>query len=1148
MTANVNINNTCNAFLERDLPERSTSTRSGGGCRNTGELAAVFDHEWGHGLDDNDAAGVLSNPSEGYADIAGIYRLHASCVGHGFSSGAAGSCGLTLDGTGPNRNENQTGGSHCDLDCSGVRDADWDKHADHNPDTPLNFVCGACLTGPGPCGRQVHCSAAPVRQAAWDLVTRDLPAAGFSNESSFIIGNKLFYQGSGNIGTWYSCTCSSSQNGCGGSGGYLQWLAADDTDGNINNGTPHMQQIFDAYNRHGIACSSPTPTNSGCTSPSTAPTLSVGAGENSAALSWNGVTGASEYWVMRTEGHAGCDFGKAKIAEVTGTSFTDTEVAGGREYYYNVVAAGTSDACFTQASNCVPVTPTMPGAGAPTVTITNPADGSSFGDGDTINFIGTAIDPQDGDISASIVWNSSLDNDFGTGAVVSTSTLSVGNHTITASATDSDTLTGSDQISISILPGCDTIAYSAGFETDSDGWTTGPGQTCSTGTFVRGTPNEIINGGVTTQVGGASVGTFAWFTQPNSAAGTDDVDGGTCESLSPVINVGSDVSVFVDYFHGQRDAGDDASDGFSIDLIDASTSAVVLNLVSFGDVTNNAVWTSLSGSTASAPSQVRLRVRATDAAGAGDLVEGGVDAIQVCSGGCTSNDDCNDNLFCNGVETCNLGTGSCQAGTPPDCSDTVSCTVDSCNETTDSCDHVPDDGVCDNGAFCDGTETCHATLGCQAGTAVDCDDTIACTADSCNEGTDSCDNVPDDAVCDDTLFCNGAEVCTVGVGCEDGPDPCSGSQTCNEDDDVCEGGGGCSHGADFEGGAGGWIDNTNGPNGPADPCSTGFFVVGAPDATTWQVGGGNPGNAFFTQPNPGGIGTDDVDNGTCEALSPAVDCAGQAAADVSLDYYHGQRDNADGAGDGLIIEVLNNGVVVDTMVSIGDVTNNPAWTSVSTTVANPGNIQVRVRATDDTGSGDIVEGGIDNVVIAPGVPPGPCTVDDDFEAGAPDWVHEPASTCTTGIYITGNPTNPGGVQIVGSHSGVTSIFTATNTSGGVNDVDGGNCILGSPATPWSVANASTLSVWYWHGQRDNADDPNGGLPNGDGFALEYSIDNGATWITLASNGDSPSTAVWTEATAAIPAGSTVRLRMQCSDGSAAGDLVECGIDDFSICE
>ncbi len=1181
LTANLNINNSCNAFWNGST---INFYRSGGGCRNTGELAAVFDHEWGHGLDDNDSIGSLSNTSEAYADIAAIYRLQASCVGHGFFETINDGCGQTADGTGFNVNEAQTGPAVCATDCSGVRDADFALHSPATPATALGFVCPSCLTSSGPCGRQVHCSAAPPRQAAWDLVARDLPAAGFDNNSSFIIGNRLFYQGSGNIGLWYSCTCGSSSSGCGSASGYLQWLAADDNDGNINNGTPHMEQIFDAYDRHGIACSSPSPVNSGCSSPSTPPTLAVNGGENSASLSWNGVAGASEYWVFRTEGHAGCDFGKALIAEVSGTSFTDTEVAGGREYYYTVVAAGTSSACFTGASNCVNVTPTMPGAGAPTVTITNPADGSSFGDGDNINFTGTAIDPQDGDISGSIVWNSSIDGNFGSGASVNTSTLSIGSHTITASATDSDTLTGTDQISISILPGCDTVVYTAGFETDSDGWTTGPGQNCSTGTFVRGTPTEIINGGVTTQAAGAAAGSFAWFTQPNTAAGTDDVDGGTCESLSPVINVGSEVSVFASYFHGQRDAGDDAADGFSLELIDANTSAVILTLASFGDVTNNAVWTAVSDATASAPSQVRLRVRATDGTADGDLVEAAVDAIQVCSGGCENDSECDDGDFCNGAEVCNAG--SCEAGTPPNCDDGVSCTVDSCNETTDSCDNTPNDGLCDNGLFCDGSETCDAISGCQSGTAPNCDDGVGCTVDSCNEGTDSCDNVPNDAACDDGAFCNGAEFCDPALDCQDGPDPCEAAlcdeandvcnecdedldcddgafcngaetcvggacqagsdpcpgQSCDEANDECIDGGACSHSTDFESGANGWIDNTNGPGGPADPCSTGFFVVGTPDATTWQVGGGNPGQAFFTQPNPGGIGTDDTDNGTCEALSPTVDCNGQDAAEVTLDYFHGQRDAGDDANDGFTIEVLNDGVVVDTIVNIGDVTNNPAWTTVSTTVANPGNIQVRVRSTDATGAGDIVEGGIDNVTVAPGTPPPPCTVDDDFEAGAPDWINDPASTCTTGDYVTGNPTNAaGGFQIVGSNSGVTSIFTATNTSAGVNDVDGGNCILSSPS--FAVANTSTLSVWYWHGQRDAGDDA-----AGDFFILEYSTNGGVSWNTLASNGDSTSNPVWTNATAAIPAASNVQLRMQCSDGAGPGDLVECGIDDFSICE
>ena len=172
---------------------------------------------------------------------------------------------------------------------------------------------------------------------------------------------------------------------------------------------------------------------------------------------------------------------------------------------------------------------------------------------------------------------------------------------------------------------------------------------------------------------------------------------------------------------------------------------------------------------------------------------------------------------------------------------------------------------------------------------------------------------------------------------------------------------------------------------------------------------------------------------------------------------------------------------------------------------------------------------------------GGCVVDDDFEAGAPDWINEPASTCTTGDYVTGNPTNPtNGWQISGSNSGTTSIFTATNTTAGNADVDGGNCILGSPT--WAVPSASTLSVYYWHGQRDAGDDP-----SGDFFLLEYSTNGGSSWNTLASNGDTQSVPAWTNATAAIPAGSNVRIRMQCSDGAGPGDLVECGLDDVSIC-
>jgi hypothetical protein len=358
LTANVNLPQTCNAFWNGAT---INFYRSGGGCRNTGEIAAVFDHEWGHGLDDNDANGQISNPGEGYADIASIYRLEASCVGHGFFQTVNNGCGMTADGTGFNQDEAQVGPLHCDTDCSGVRDAEWNKHNPAGPDTALGFVCNSCGGGSAPCGRQVHCAGTPVRQMAWDLVTRHLTAPPFNmnSETAFITGNRLFYLGSGNIGNWFACTCGGSSDGCGATSGYMQWLVADDDNGNINNGTPHMTAIFAAYNAHGIACATPAPQNSGCAGgPTGASSLTVTSPANSTAeLSWTSVPGATGYWVYRSEGHAGCNFGKTRIADVTTLSYTDTEVTNRREYYYNVVAHGSSQSCFGPASNCATVLP-----------------------------------------------------------------------------------------------------------------------------------------------------------------------------------------------------------------------------------------------------------------------------------------------------------------------------------------------------------------------------------------------------------------------------------------------------------------------------------------------------------------------------------------------------------------------------------------------------------------------------------------------------------------------------------------------------------------------------------------------------------------------------------------------------------------------
>ena len=84
-----------------------------------------------------------------------------------------------------------------------------------------------------------------------------------------------------------------------------------------------------------------------------------------------------------------------------------------------------------------------------TVTITNPADGSTFESGTTILFEGTASDTEDGDLTEGLLWTSDIDEQIGIGGSFS-ATLSDGNHTITAEVTDSGGKTGNDSIGLTV--------------------------------------------------------------------------------------------------------------------------------------------------------------------------------------------------------------------------------------------------------------------------------------------------------------------------------------------------------------------------------------------------------------------------------------------------------------------------------------------------------------------------------------------------------------------------------------------------------------------------------------------------------------------------------------------------------------------------
>jgi endonuclease/exonuclease/phosphatase family metal-dependent hydrolase len=121
---------------------------------------------------------------------------------------------------------------------------------------------------------------------------------------------------------------------------------------------------------------------------------------------------------------------------------------------------------------------------------------------------------------------------------------------------------------------------------------------------------------------------------------------------------------------------------------------------------------------------------------------------------CFTDPDCDDGDACNGLENCLAG--ACQPGIPVVCADGNPCTDDACDMLTGDCVFI------DNNATCNDGDPCTANDACMAGV---------------------CAGAPID--CDDGLFCNGAEICGSGVGCQSGPAPCVSGTWCDEDGAAC---------------------------------------------------------------------------------------------------------------------------------------------------------------------------------------------------------------------------------------------------------------------------------------------------------------------------------------------------------------------------
>ncbi|MBK6533479.1 MAG: hypothetical protein IPF99_28980 [Deltaproteobacteria bacterium] len=115
---------------------------------------------------------------------------------------------------------------------------------------------------------------------------------------------------------------------------------------------------------------------------------------------------------------------------------------------------------------------------------------------------------------------------------------------------------------------------------------------------------------------------------------------------------------------------------------------------------------------------------ASDAADAPDVPAGRV---------CRTNDDCTAPDLCSNGQVCRFNRCVVVGGTPS-CDDSVACTDDSCDATAGRCVHAPNDMRCPSDTFCAGETGCVRELPCEIGDAT----CARLNGDPCT-GTWSCD-------------------------------------------------------------------------------------------------------------------------------------------------------------------------------------------------------------------------------------------------------------------------------------------------------------------------------------------------------------------------------------------------------------------------
>lgn len=285
-----NIAATCNATYDGS---NLNLYNKGGNCNNTALVADIVYHEYGHGIDQNTLGGD-GGTGEGTADVVSMHMTLSPLVGPGFR-----------------------------LSGDPVRDLD---------SATSSLGVHTASQADAICGGGVHCRGQVLGQTAWDLANALVADHGYY--TGWRTAERLFFTSLPDQGSYLSTSPDSI---------YEAYIQADDDNGNLTDGTPNADAIHTAFDRHEIA-RAPYPNSAACARPAQ-PVAAATPACDSLEISWDPVPGVDRYEILRAELFEGRAYlPVATIPAGGATSWTDTELMQGIDYFYQVMAVA-PDGC-----------------------------------------------------------------------------------------------------------------------------------------------------------------------------------------------------------------------------------------------------------------------------------------------------------------------------------------------------------------------------------------------------------------------------------------------------------------------------------------------------------------------------------------------------------------------------------------------------------------------------------------------------------------------------------------------------------------------------------------------------------------------------------------------------------------------------------